>query len=279
MQQNDIGFLTFAQNSGTVDYLELAYLQAMNVKATNPEFKFAVIVDYPTSRAVTARHEKVFDHIIQKPLDITNPMHNEWQAYWHSPFFETIKLEADLLFTRNISHWLQAFRLKEVVFSYGCRTYTDELATSRTYRQFIDDNELPDIYNGLMYFRKGKEAEEFFTLAKNLYFNWKIITETALINYREDKLSTDFLYAVAAQLFGRERCTIPSLDYINFVHMKPDINKLSNDRAWYETVMHERDGDMIRINNLNQLNPVHYYDKNYATTELVKYYEQRLRLL
>lgn len=277
MQSTDIGFLTFAQNSSTVDYLELAYLQALNCKSTHPEFKYAVIIDYPTSQVVQDKHRIVFDHIIQKPLDTSNAMHNEWQAYWHTPFFETIKLESDLLFTRNIAHWLQAFRMKQVVLSTGCRNYKDQLSTVRNYRQFIDDNDLPDVYNGLMYFRKSAEAEEFFTLAKNLCFNWKTITESVLKNYREDKLSTDIHYAVTAQVFGRERCTLP-LDYINFVHMKPAVNNFSTERAWFETVMHERDGDMIRINNLNQYHPVHYYDKTYATVELIKYYEQRTRV-
>jgi hypothetical protein len=278
MQSNDIGFLTFAQNSSTVDYLELAYLQALNCRSTHPEFKYAVIVDHPTSQVVQDKHRQVFDHIIQKPLDTTNAMNNEWQAYWHTPFFETIKLEADLLFTRNIAHWLPALRMKEVVLSTGCRNYKDQLSGVRNYRRFIDDNDLPDVYNGLMYFRKGAKAEEFFTLAKNLYFNWKTVTESVLLNYREDQLSTDIHYAVTAQVFGREHCTLP-LDYINFVHMKPAVNNFSTERAWFETVMHERDGDMIRINNLNQYHPVHYYDKNYATAELIKYYEQRTRVL
>lgn len=278
MQSNDIGFLTFAQNSSTVDYLELAYLQALNCKSTHPEFKYAVVIDYPTSQVVQDKHRQVFDHIIQKPLDTSNAMSNEWQAYWHTPFFETIKLEADLLFTRNIAHWLQAFRMKEVVLSTGCRNHRDQLSGVRNYRQFIDDNDLPDVYNGLMYFRKGTEAEEFFTLAKNLCFNWKAVTESVLRNYREEQLSTDIHYAVTAQVFGRERCTLP-LDYINFVHMKPAINNFSTERPWFETVMHERDGDMIRINNVNQYHPVHYYNKSYATPELIKYYEQRTRVL
>ena len=118
------------------------------------------------------------------------------------------------------------------------------------------------------------EAEEFFTLAKNIYFNWSEIVNNELKGYREERLSTDNHYAVTAQVFGRERCTLP-LDFINFVHMKPAINNFSTERAWFENVMHERDGDMIRINNLNQYSPVHYYDKTYATKELIEYYESR----
>ena len=45
------GFLTFAQNS-EVDYLRLAYLQAMSVKLTMPTSKFAVIVDKKTQTQI-----------------------------------------------------------------------------------------------------------------------------------------------------------------------------------------------------------------------------------
>ena len=69
---------------------------------------------------------------------------------------------------------------------------------------------------------------------------------------------------------------MPSMDFINFVHMKSSFNGWSDARSWIDTVMTERDGDVIRINNLNQYAPVHYHDKSYATRELIKYYEQRV---
>lgn len=83
------------------------------------------------------------------------------------------------------------------------------------------------------------------------------------------------LYAVTARTLGEEECTLPSMDFINFVHMKPGIQGWSEHRPWYETVMSENDGNIIRINNLNQYSPVHYCDKNYATDQLIEYYERR----
>jgi hypothetical protein len=77
-------------------------------------------------------------------------------------------------------------------------------------------------------------------------------------------------------MVGEETVTIPSTDFLNFVHMKSEFNGWSDTKSWIDTVMNERDGDMIRINNLNQLDPVHYYDKTYATDELIEYYEQRV---
>jgi hypothetical protein len=277
----DIGFVTFAQNSKDVDYLRLAYLQAMNIKATQHNAKYAVIVDTETVEQVTDQHRRVFDHVIVIQKEYNKPdseykLANECQIYWLSPFKETIKVESDLLFTGSIAHWMPALRLKNVVLSTGCRTYTDQPSDNRRYRKFFDENNLPDVYNGLMYFRKSENAFEFFTLAQEILLGWDNIKEQAVKNCREDTPSTDVLYGITAQLFGREYCTLPTLDFINFVHMKSQIQGWVSDRPWYEVVMSERDGDLIRINNLNQYGPVHYYDKAYVTDSLIEYYEQRI---
>lgn len=282
--KSQFGFCTLAQNTTDVDYLRLAYLQAMNIKTLHPTAEYAVIVDKETAKSVTENHKAVFDYVIEMQNDYNQPnsewrLANEWQVFWYTPFKETIKLESDLMFTRNIDHWLPALRLKDVVLSTGCKNYMGDISTVRKYRKLFDDNDLPDVYNGLMYFRYSKLATDFFTLARQLSLNWSTIRDTVLKNCREENPSTDVLYAVTAKTIGKELCTIPSLDFINFVHMKPGIQGWSEHRPWHETVLAENDDTMIRINNLNQYSPVHYYDKNYATDELIKYYEHRIGIL
>ena len=143
------GFLTFAINTEAVDYLELAYLQALNVKATQKNNRYAVIVDNATLEKVDERHRNVFDYVISMSVgnNDNNPGANfedEWRAFWLTPFKETIKLESDLLFTRSIDHWWTAFRLKDVCLSYRARTYQDTISGVRKYRELFDANELPD---------------------------------------------------------------------------------------------------------------------------------------
>ena len=273
------GFVTLAQNTKEVDYLELAYLQALNIKATQKYNSCAVIVDAVTKEKINERHNNVFDYIIDLPSDNNESssnwkLANEYQVFWLTPFKETIKLESDLLFTRSIDHWWNAFRLKNVCLSTGTKNYRQQLSDVRKYRKFFDDNNLPDVYNGLMYFRYSQEAFTFFNTAKHVFNNWYNIKDT-LKNCREDTPSTDVLYAITALLVGEETCTAPSIDFINFVHMKSGIQGWSDSRSWLKTVMSERDGDIIRINNINQYDPVHYYDKTYATNELIEYYESR----
>jgi len=261
------GYFTFAQNTSDVDYLHLAYLQALNIKVTQRHNQFAVAVDAATRAQINEDHLSVFDYIIDITHDFNSPdsnwrLANEWQVFWLTPFKETIKLESDVLFTRSIDHWWNAFRLRNVCLSTGCRNYQQELSTVRKYRQVFDDNHLPDVYNGLMYFRFSQEAMQFFTTARQIFDNWSEV-KMHLTGCDEETPSTDLLYALAAQIVVPETCAIPSLDFINFVHMKPGINGYTEDQTFSDVFNVEQDGNMIRINNINQYHPLHYYDKKW----------------
>jgi uncharacterized pyridoxamine 5'-phosphate oxidase family protein len=269
------GFVTLAINTDSTDYLRLAYLQALNVKATQRVKEFAVIVDQATLAQVTDKHRAVFDHIIPtNRVEGCGPFANEWHAWWLSPYKETIKLESDLLFTRSIDHWWDAFRLQDVCLSHGCKTYQQTAGTSRQYRQVFDDNQLPDTYNGLMYWRYSETSKQFFTLAKDIFENWDTV-KAELKNCNDPYPTTDVVYALAAKIMDTP-CYNPGLDFINFVHMKSGMQGWSDTQEWAEYCVHERNADMIRINNINQLHPVHYHVKDFATDELIEYYEQRV---
>jgi hypothetical protein len=269
--QEQQGFLTIAANTDDVDYLRLAYLQALNIKTTQKIKSFAVIVDPETHKLVKDCHRQVFDYIIEAPASTTGPYGLEVQALWLTPFKETVKLESDLLFTRSIDHWWTAFRLRDIVLSTGCRNYLQQLSDSRRYRKLLDDNNLPDVYSGLMYFRYTKTAVDFFRQAADIFNNWETIQNT-LLNCRDPEPTTDVVYALAADLIGRELCTVPSLDFINFVHMKPAINGYPEIAKFQEMYVTEFSDGMIRINNINQYHPIHYHEKDFPTEEMYEYF-------
>lgn len=274
------GFLTFAQNTD-VDYLRLAYVQAMSIKLTMPGSLYAVIVDDATAKQLTDAHRKVFDYVIplseDRAKDDSWKLANEWQAFNLSPFKETIKVESDILFTRSINHWWTAFRLRDVVLSVGCKDYQGNPAKSRRYRQVFDDNNLPDTYNGLMYFRYSQTAHNFFNLAKSVYEHWPFIRDHILKNCRDDHATTDLVYSIVANTIGIENCTLPSCDFINFTHMKNSINQWPESTPWPELVISEFNLPMIRVNNVNQYHPLHYQDKSWISDDVIERFEKCLQ--
>lgn len=264
-QFKDFGFLTVAQNTN-VDYLNLAYLQAKNIRKTQKIHNYSIIVDEITAEKITNEHRLIFDQIIVMNRDFAKheswKQSNEWQVFNLTPYKETIKLESDLLFTRDISHWLPALRHRDVCFSYHCRNYQGKIINQSPYRNFFRKNELPDIYTGMYYFRYSKTASELFSLAKDIYLNWDTVKNNLV---QCDSLpSTDVVFALASKILGQELCTIPSLDFFNFTHMKSGIQGWSDLQPWTDYVNVEHN-EILRINNINQYQPVHYHEKSFIS--------------
>ena len=92
--KDQVGFLTLAQNSST-NYLELAYLQALSIKLTMPNYKYAVIVDDKTMNVFQDYYWDAIDYVIPLQIDYTkdtgNPFLNECQVLQLTPFKETIR--------------------------------------------------------------------------------------------------------------------------------------------------------------------------------------------
>lgn len=273
------GFLTFAQNSPTTDYLNLAYCQALSIKATQTINSYAVIVDAATNTLITDKHRKAFDHIIVlENDDAVNDdwkMKNEWQAWYLTPFKETIKVESDILFTTNIDHWWAGLQLRDVCLTTSIRNYEGNVSDNRTYRQLFDDNTLPDVYSGLMYFRITRTSKEFFDAAHTIFDNWEQYSTEVLRNYRDNQPTTDVVFAIAANEVGIELCTNPALSYPTFTHMKGAIQGWGITTDWTEKLYAQVDDDAsLTVGFTRQLYPFHYQQKHFITEEIIGQYER-----
>jgi hypothetical protein len=183
---------------------------------------------------------------------------NDWQCFWASPYRQTIKLEADMIAATGIDHWWTLFEHRDVVISLGARTYRDQPADSRFYRHVFDANNLPDVYNAITYWRVSPVAQEFFTWVKDIFVDWEYFR--TLLKFSEDRPTTDVVYAMAAQIMGPERVTLPPGLGPNIVHMKRHINGLIGE-DWTQELIWEI--DPLRINTIAQWGLVHYHVKDW----------------
>jgi hypothetical protein len=199
---------------------------------------------------------------------------NEWQAYAATPFDETIKLEADMLFTYNIDHWWDIVSAKELCFTTQVLDYKGKVATSRAYRQIFDDNHLLNVYNGFYYFKKTPLTQQFFEIAKSLFEHWDTVKNTLLINAENESATTDVVFAVACRLLGDENCYLPG-SVPTFTHMKGSINGWELNTNWSDMVYTEFDDTKLNVGFQRQRVPFHYYQKDFITDELLEFYERR----
>ena len=247
------GYVIPAIDTEDVDYLSCAIKLAQSIRQWHPDADISVLT-------VRRCSDSVFNHVIPLPHGDLGGYANDWQVFAASPYRQTIKLEADMLIASPIDHWWTMFEHRDVVVSTGCRDFYDQPATTRRYRKFIDDNQLPDVYNAITYWRLSATARDFFNLVRSIFENWDEYKQ--LVKFPEATPSTDFVYAMAAQIIGSELITMPFASYPRIVHMKRHIIGTQTE-DWTQELVWEQ--DPLRIQTVAQWGAFHYNIKDWLS--------------
>ena len=246
------GYVVLAVNTATVDYVRCAAMLVQSLKTQHPDARVCLITDQPVE-------DPVFDYVHLLPAVSDNAYANDAAVFQLTPFRETIKLEADMLIASPIEHWWNLFRHRDVVISTGCRNWRGDASDVRQYRRVFDQNYLPDVYNAVTYWRLSKTAKEFFDLVRDIFANWEHVR--TLIKFAPVLADTDLVYALAAQIIGEHRVTMPFVTYPQIVHMKPHhagtTGQWTNELTW--------EHDPLRINTVAQWGAFHYHIKDWQS--------------
>jgi hypothetical protein len=188
-------------------------------------------------------------------------LNNEYKVFNLSPFTHTIKLEADMLFTQNTDWWWNYLWQNDQVFSYHCRNYKDEVVENSFYRKLFVKNNLPDVYNGLHYFRRSVKAKQFYDLCEAIIKNWPVVKEKVLIGCHDKQPTTDIVYALANKIQDPLQLDKKEYNWFKFMHNKHHINKLNtkfeNDNYLYPLKI----ANKLYIGGYQQDRIVHYHNK------------------
>jgi hypothetical protein len=240
------GFVIMAQGD---DYVKCASALEKSIKRVMPDANITIVT--------TA----MLPHGDQAPN--TNwKLQNDWQVYDTSPYEYTIKLEADMYIPKNIDYWWDILSHRDLVVSSAIRNYKQDISDNRVYRRFIDDNNLPDAYNAITYFKKSDIAKQFFAIVRDVFENWDHYKASLRCNAQE-LATTDWAYAIACHIMGVENTMMPTFTDMTMVHMKQYINEIPTEN-WTDTLVYECLPDHIRIQTIPQRYPLHYHIKNFS---------------
>jgi hypothetical protein len=240
------GFVIMAQGD---QYVKCANVLEKSIKRVMPKAKVTIVTT------------SMLPHGDQVP-DTIWKLQNDWQVYDASPYEYTIKLEADMYIPKNIDHWWDVLSHREVVISSAVRNYKQDISDNRVYRRFIDDNNLPDAYNAITYFKKSDTAKKFFAIVKDVFENWDEYKSSLRCNAQE-LATTDWAYAIACHIMGVENTMMPTFTDMTMVHMKQYINEIPTEN-WTDTFVYECLPDHIRVQTIPQRYPFHYHVKNFS---------------
>jgi hypothetical protein len=260
------GFVILAQNTTTTNYVECAETLAISLKKVMPNVSVSIITN-------DVANFNYFDNIIPLPYNDLAPdsdwkLINDWQVYEASPYEYTIKLEADMYIPSDIEFWFDILHQRDICVCNTIRDFKGQISDVLVYRKFIIDNQLPNVYNAITYFKKSDNARLFFSIVRDVFENWERYTNTLICN-KDELATTDWAYSIACHIMGEEITTIPNLPQFSMVHMKQWINNtISED--WTKELVYECT-DQLKIQTFPQRYPIHYHVKDFAKTLRVHY--------
>jgi hypothetical protein len=243
------GFVIMAQDTTKVSYTKCASALEKSIKRVMPDANITIITSdmLPYGDLAAKQDWKLI---------------NDWQVYEASPYDETIKLEADMYIPRNIDHWWDVLSQRDVVVASTIRNFKQEISHVKVYRRFIDDNNLPDAYNAITYFKKSDTAKQFFVIVKDVFDNWG--EYKAILKCNPDELvSTDWAYSIACHIMGVEKTMLPSFTEMSIIHMKQYVNGTPTEN-WTDTLIYECLPNQIRVQTVPQQYPFHYHIKTFS---------------
>lgn len=273
----NFGYLIVVSQDDTIDYLKLAYALALSIKNTQkPGYdKVALVIDDKKQINYLKSHW-VFDEII------------EWnkEDFWTgrswmdklTPWENTVCLDADMLFLRDYSHWIDYFIENcDLYVPSKAHTYRREFVTNDFYRKTFTANNLPNLYSMWTWFKKDKDiVNEFFSLARFIIKNPIEFSNLYLMNYKPRVLGTDEAFSLAAKILDIQDIISYELEFPKIVHMKGMVQnwpwpaeKVTDHVGFYLN----KNGN-LKIGNFQQTSIVHYVEKDLITDEVVNILEE-----
>jgi len=271
------GYLIVVSTSDRYNYLEMAYALALSIKNTQkPGYdKVALVIDNP-ELLESIKSPWVFDHVIKW----------DQEEFWNgrswmdqlTPFDYTVCLEADMLFLRDYSHWIEYFIENCELYIPNCAySYREEKVISDFYRKVFTDNCLPNMYSFYTFFKKDSNlAQDFFKLGRYIIKNPIEFSNVFMSNNKPLIVGTDEAFSLSAKILGIDDQISYDLEFLKIVHFKPAIqgwpsmpSKCSDMVGFYLNK-----GGQLKIGNINQTGIVHYFEKNIMNSKLVRILEE-----
>lgn len=273
------GFLIFAQNTEKVDYLRQAYALALSIKLTQPVHNSVTLI---TDEEVPAKYKRVFDNVIDIPWNDEAResewrTENRWKLIHASPYDETIALDSDMLFFKDISSVWDKLSNHDVFFASNVIDYKGRKITDTVNRRTFIENQLPNVYIALHYFKKTEKSFDFYKTLEFVVRNWEDVYNKITPSHTQKWLSMDVSSSIAVKLLDIEaEVTNKHLDF-NFVHMKANLQGWSPvPDSWVNSASHYFTNDLeLFINQYKQNEIFHYTEKHFLTDSIIKTLEAK----
>ena len=273
----NFGYLIIVSTHTDIDYLKCAYAAALSIKNTQkPGYdQVALVIDNPNI-VKNLKSPWVFDYVIEWNKE----KHWDGRSWMDtlSPFTNTVCIDADMIFLRDYSHWIDYFiEHKDLYISNKAFTYRGEGISNDFYRKAFTKNNLPNLYSMFTFFKKNTEiVTEFFTLGRYILKNPTEFKNLYMLDHKPKVIGTDEAFGLTAKILDIADEISHNLDFPKLVHLKPMVqnwpwsaDKVTEHAGFYLN----KDGN-LKIGNYQQTDIVHYVEKDLITDEVISLLEE-----
>jgi len=265
------GHVIFAQNS-SINYIRQAYALALSIKKHNIINNVCLI----TNDSVPIEYIKAFDHVVKIPWgDMAQnsvwKIENRWKIIYCTPFSKNLVYDSDMLLLTSNDHYWYHLDDYDLAFTENVRNYKGNKITSKDnpYRKVFYNNDLPDVYFGLHYFKKSPLSFAFYKFLEHVIKEWDIFSQEFTRKNTQKHSSLDVATAIALKFgeFYRKN------NLLNFIHMKPLVQEWPSNSIdeWNKHVAHHWSDDLsLTIGNHNQSGLLHYIEDSFLTDTLIE---------
>jgi len=270
------GFVLLAEGE---EYITQAALCAMSIKDSGNSYPVSLL----TCDIVPQKYQHLFDNIIEIPwykkTDSVFKTENRWKIYHVSPYDETIVLDTDVLVLQNLDFWWKFLQPYDLYYIDKVYTYRKEQVDDNYYRKTFVANKLPNLYNGIHYFKKGDIAHEFYKWVELVTNNWELFYGQYCKKHYPKQPSMDVTVSIVAKILDCDNdITNKQYRYPYFIHMKPKIQGWTNNitSSWQDKVgVYLTDDCKLKIGNHLQDTIFHYTENSFVTEEVLSKYEKK----
>jgi len=267
------GFLVFAQNTNSVDYVQQAYVLALSIHNSQEEIKNISLV---TNSSVPSKYKSVFDQIIPIPYfkeikDSPLQAEHRYQLYSATPYDETIVLDADMLVLEDLSDWWEFCKDYNIKFCSKVKNYKQETIISDPFhRKSFIANKLSNPYFALHYFKKSEQAKTFYKVLEYVINNWELCCGQFAPKEYQKWTSMDLATAIAIDILDMQDIVDP-INPLEFIHMKPMLQGWTMPPAsWQDITITNYSNKKLFVNNIQQGRIFHYVEDNFLTELLIR---------
>jgi hypothetical protein len=262
----DKGIVLLAQNNSKDNYVEQATALAASINQFN-----SIPVTLITDDEVSDYSKKYFDQILpiawgDMAVESEWKVENRWKVFHQSPYKETIVMDTDMLVTKDIEYLWDYYSNYDMFFTTNPVTYRGERISSNYYRKMFKENNLPNIYSALYYFKKTEFTHNFFAYLELVIKNFDDFQEDLCPNLKQDSVSFDVAAAMTLKLMDiADDVTNEENNTSKFVHMKPHVQNWKKPREKWQSLVpvHFTKSLDLYIGNYRQTEIFHYTEKDF----------------